>query len=199
MSSIFFSADAYHQEFVPIQYVRNGIEAAKAIFGEGNVPVRHQRFVDSPQDIKHIPIAAQQIHEQMAGRAAEALSQYVEHRSIDSFHEVKCESELHPHEMQQVHIDPNGLVFPSKCAGIIFVNAKERSLSEVMKSGKYEHNPIMDILIHKGPLGLITLAEKYGYTPAAGYASKCHLCYETRKVLQPYYPEFLGPKLVYAE
>lgn len=199
MLHIFFSADAYHQEFVPIEYVRIGIKSAKAVFGDKNVYIRHEKFVDSPQDISDIPDMIRQIGEQMAGRAAEALSQYLEHKPFESFTNNKCESELHPHQMEQVHLDPNGLVFPSKCSGIIFINAKEQSLSEAIKSGIYTHNPIMDILINKGPVGLLALAEKEGYVPKAGYVSKCHLCYEIRKFLQPYYTEFLGPKSVYME
>jgi MoaA/NifB/PqqE/SkfB family radical SAM enzyme len=199
MLHIFFSADAYHQEFVPIEYVRIGIKSAKAIFGDKNVYIRHENFVDNPQDISDIPDMIRQIDEQMAGRAAEALAQYLEHKPFESFANNHCESELHPHQMEQVHIDPNGLVFPSKCSGIIFINAKEQSLSEAIKSGIYAHNPIMDILINKGPVGLLALAEKEGYVTKEGYVSKCHLCYETRKFLQPYYTEFLGPKSVYME
>jgi hypothetical protein len=199
MLRVFFSADAYHQEFVPIEYVRIGIEAARIVFGEKNIPIRHERFVESPQDVSHIPLAARQTGECMSGRAAEALAQYLERKPIESFNGVNCEHELHPHQMEQVHLDPNGLVFPSKCAGIIFVNAKERSLSEAMESGEYSHNPIMDILVHDGPVGLLKLSGKHGYIPTEGYVSKCHLCYEVRKGIRQYYPEFLGPEAVYVE
>ncbi|MDQ1317287.1 MAG: hypothetical protein QG588_938 [Candidatus Poribacteria bacterium] len=199
MLHIFFSADAYHQEFVPIEYVRNGVKAAKSVFGEGNVFIRHERFVDNPQDVSNIPNMIHQVGEQMAGRAAETLAQYLEHKPIESFAVANCESELHPHQMEQVHIDPDGLVFPSKCAGIIFINAKEQSLSEAIKSGIYTHNPIMNILINEGPVGLLPLAEENGYVPKAGYVSKCHLCHEVRKLLQPYYTKLLGPKSVYME
>lgn len=199
MLRIFFSADAYHQEFVPIEYVRIGLEAARAVFGEKNVSVRHERFVDSPQDVSHIPDSVRQSSERMAGRAAEALAQYLEHKPAESFVDLNCERELHPHQMEQVHLDPNGLVFPSKCAGIIFISARERSLSEAVKAGEYSHNPIMDILVHRGPVGLRELAEKHGFTPAPGYASKCHLCYEIRKAIRHHYPEFLGPDSVYIE
>jgi MoaA/NifB/PqqE/SkfB family radical SAM enzyme len=199
MLHIFFSADAYHQEFVPIEYVRNGVKAAKSVFGESNVFIRHERFVDNPQYVSDIPDMIHQVGEQMAGRAAETLAQYLEHKPIESFAVANCESELHPHQMEQVHIDPDGLVFPSKCAGIIFINAKEQSLSEAIKSGIYTHNPIMNILINEGPIGLLSLAEKNDYVPKAGYVSKCHLCHEVRKLLQPYYTKFLGPKSVYME
>jgi MoaA/NifB/PqqE/SkfB family radical SAM enzyme len=199
MLHIFFSADAYHQEFVPIEYVRNGVQAAKTVFGEENVFIRHEKFVDNPQSIGDMLDTIRQNDEQMAGRAAEKLAQYLEHKPIESFVSANCENELHPHQMEQVHLDPNGLVFPSKCSGIIFINAKEQSLSEAIKSGIYKHNPIMDALMIKGPVGLLLLAEKEGYTPKAGYVSKCHLCYEIRKFLQPYYMEFLGPKSVYME
>ena len=199
MIHIFFSADAYHQEFVPVEHVRNGVRAAKQIFGEENVYIRHEKFVDDPQDISDIPNTIRQIGEQMAGRASGMLAQYLEHKPVESFISQNCESELHPHQMEQVHIDPDGLVFPSKCAGIIFINAKERSLSEAIKSGIYTHNPIMDILISEGPVGLLRLAEKEGYISSAGYVSKCHLCHETRKFLLPYYSKYLGPKSVYVE
>jgi len=199
MLRIFFSADVYHQEYVPIEYVHIGIEAAKKVFGENNVPIRHERFVEAPQAISNIPDAIQNISERMAGRAAEELARYLKHKPVESFTHINCERELHPHQMEQVHLDPDGLVFPSKCAGIIFVNAKEQSLSETMKAGEYAHNPLMDILIRKGPIGLLALAEEHGYVPKAGYVSKCHLCHETRTALRQYYPEFLGPEAVYVE
>lgn len=125
------------------------------------------------------------------------MAQYIEPKPVESFAHLNCESILHPHQMEQVHLDPDGLVFPSKCAGIIFVNAKKQSLSEAVKSGEYAHNPIMEILIRKGPVGLLALAEEHGYVPETGYASKCHLCHETRKALRRDYPEFLGPEAVY--
>ena len=199
MPRIFFSADVYHQEFVPVEYLRIGIEAANAVFGEENVPVRHKSFVDAPKDVSHVPDAIRQSGERIAGRAAEALAQYLEHKPVESFADVNCERELHPHQMQQVHLDPDGLVFPSKCAGIILLDAQKRSLSEAVKLGEYSHNPIMEILLHRGPVGLLKLAEEHGYTPAPGYVSKCHLCYETRKSLRQHYPEFLGPEAVYVE
>lgn len=74
-----------------------------------------------------------------------------------------------------------------------------KSLSETMKAGKYSHNPLMAILVRKGPVGLLELAEEHGYVPKAGYVSKCHLCHETRTALRQYYPEFLGPEAVYVE
>ncbi|MFC1713916.1 radical SAM protein [Candidatus Poribacteria bacterium] len=199
MRRVFFSADVYHQEFVSVERVRIGIAAAKAVFGEDNVPVRHQHSVDDPQDVSHIPDTVRKSRERVAGRAAEALAQYLEHKPVESFAHLNCERELHPHQMEQVHLDPDGLVFPSKCAGIIFINARERSLSEAVKSGEYAHNPIMEILARKGPVGLLSLAEKHGYVPESEYVSKCHLCYETRKALLQDYPEFLGPEAVYVE
>jgi len=70
-------------------------------------------------------------------------------------------------------------------------NAKKDALSRILREYDYRENPIMRIVVDEGPAGLLKLAVEKGYKPLTGYADKCHLCFETRKFLRPYYPDIL--------
>ena len=94
-------------------------------------------------------------------------------------------------------IDPAGLII--FCQGISIGNAKTEGLSNILKEYDYSAHPIIKILAEEGPKGLLALAKEKGYVSREGYVDECHLCYETRKFLTRYYPDYLAPQSYYEE
>jgi hypothetical protein len=93
-----------------------------------------------------------------------------------------------------VSIDPYGYV--QLCSGISIGNAKERKLSEIIKTYDPQAHPILKALFEGGPAGLAKIAISYGFNPTE-YADDCHLCYEARKALLKHYPQYLAPAIWY--
>jgi hypothetical protein len=53
-------------------------------------------------------------------------------------------------------------------------------------------HPIIRVLSRDGPSGLLSLAQRHGYSSAGGYVDGCHLCYQVRRFLRPRYPAYLA-------
>lgn len=94
-----------------------------------------------------------------------------------------------------IEIDPFGWV--NFCPGLTIGNAKEKKLSKIVNDYNWKENPIIQVLEREGPIGLFKVAKEKGFVPREGYVDKCHLCYETRKFLRPYFPKWLAPKECY--
>ena len=64
-------------------------------------------------------------------------------------------------------------------------------------------DPYLDTLFHRGIAGLFeAVTSEYGYEPADGYLSKCHLCFDLRRFLvlsQGVESKDLAPRQFYAE
>ncbi len=69
-------------------------------------------------------------------------------------------------------------------------------MSEIIRTYNIEEHPIMKVLRKEGPVGLARMAMNHGFKPTE-YADGCHLCYEARKVLLKYYPQYLAPAIWY--
>ena len=134
----------------------------------------------------------------MVGRAADELSPYMKPRSTlpsecflpDYFGgDLRCPTGLEIH--------PGGWV--NLCAGLALGNARRDPLDEILASYDPDAHPIIRLLMREGPGGLLKLAEHYGYLPERGWVDGCHLCYQTRRFLRPYYPDLLAPTTPYTE
>jgi hypothetical protein len=90
-----------------------------------------------------------------------------------------------------VEIHPGGWI--NLCAGLSLGYAHERPLGGILADYDPDAHPIIRVLASDGPAGLLGLARAHGYAPAQGYVDGCHLCYETRRFLRPYYPGHLAP------
>ena len=138
--------------------------------------------------------------ERLIGRAAEQLADLFPSRNHSEFAELNCSRTLLG--AQHVHIDGAGNVFSGTCNGIVIrkvdTNA-QNSLESLWKRCDYRNHPIFSILIDKGPVGLLQLAEPLGYKSLKGYATKCHLCYDVRKFLhmKRKFPQYLAPAVCY--
>jgi hypothetical protein len=90
-----------------------------------------------------------------------------------------------------VEIHPGGWV--NLCAGLALGHVRERPLDHILADYDPDAHPIIRVLVREGPVGLLRLAQRHGYTPAEGYVDGCHMCYEARRFLRPYYAAHLAP------
>ncbi|MDO9575318.1 MAG: radical SAM protein [bacterium] len=191
LDSIAFSADPFHWEYVPLEYVRNAVKAAKKL----GIKCDIWSCYFAEKDDKRVLRLSREITTRLLlhdvgtvtfiGTAAEVLAEHAPKQLWTDYLECK---------MDMIVIDPFGYVQP--CMGISIGNAKERKLSEIIRTYDIEHHPIMKVLNEEGPVGLAKLAMKYGFRPTE-YADGCHLCYEARKGLLKQYPQYLAPAIWY--
>ncbi|NVM35538.1 MAG: radical SAM protein [Candidatus Lokiarchaeota archaeon] len=201
INTIGFSVDTFHQEFVPLDVVKRAMKAAHEVgieriysitqnLGPENI---NNFFNDQNKKITEVISKefefCQVINSelQVRGRAAKQLTEYYSMNTIPS---DKCLIFKVPMFM----IDPNGWVFHQLCHGICIGNAKENSLSDIIKEFNYRKHPIIGKVVAKGgPQNLLEIAIEKGYKPQNGYADKCHLCFCAQNFLRPFYPNILEP------
>ncbi len=206
LSTIGFSVDIFHQEFVPIDVVKRAMKAAHEA-GIENIYSITQNL--GPENINNsFNEQNKQLTEviskecefcqvinselQVKGRAAKKL---VEYYSMNKIPLDKCLIFKVPMFM----IDPNGWIFHQLCQGICIGNAKQNSLSNIIRDFNYRKHPIICKVVAKGgPQNLLEIAIEKGYKPLEGYADKCHLCFSTRNFLRPFYPNILEPSNLYS-
>jgi len=206
LNQIGFSVDAFHQEFISIDIVRQAIRAVHEAGIEWiglmaqNLGSKENKNPFNKKTKKITDILSKEfefcqvINNELlvTGRATNELSKYYSLTTIPS---DKCLIFKVPMFM----IDPNGWVFHQSCQGICIGNAKEESLSKIIGVYNYRKHPIIGKLIAKGgPQNLLEIAIEKGYTPQKGYADKCHLCFSVRNFLRPFYPNILEPSNVYS-
>jgi len=206
---ILFSVDAFHQAHVPLERIALGIEAAQDL-GYTTISVDN-RFLGEPGrtdnafnrrtlsnmarlarlcDLTDVEI--DQGPARMVGRAADELSHHLPAQEIGA---DRCSlpdylgGDLFAPTGIEIH--PGGWV--NLCAGLALGRARERSLGRIVKDYDPDAHPIIRVLADEGPSGLLRLAEARGYMRADGYVDGCHLCYEARRFLRPYYPAHLVP------
>jgi len=210
LDSIAFSADPFHWEYVPLEYVRNAAKAAEKLGildGIWNAAIEEE----PAQRLNREIIARMPTYKIDAGTvtfigtAAEELAGRVQKQPWINYDECnigkepwidynECKIARGFQYLGSVDIDPYGYV--QKCSGISIGNAKERKLSEIIKTYDIEDHPIMKVLYEEGPVGLAKMAMNYGFRPTE-YADGCHLCYKARKELLKHYPQYLAPAIWY--
>jgi hypothetical protein len=208
---VLFSVDAFHQAHVPLERIAIGIEAARAL-GYGQIeidnrclggPDAHNPFNQRTRenmtrlaercDLTGVTIS--QGPSRLVGRAADELSSHLAPQAIPS----KCPLPDYLGDdirsLHAVEIHPGGRV--NLCAGIALGNTRERPLRTILTDCDPEAHPIISVLVQEGPAGLLQLARRHGYAPAGDCVDSCHLCYQVRRFLHPYYPEYLAPAWPY--
>ena len=203
------SCDVFHQEFVPIERVQRAVRVGREVLGEKGVRVRFWEFFQNPIDVMSLTEEEKlevfrdelsQRPERIVGRAAKALSHFVERRPKEAFADDDCVKPIL--KRRHIHLDPYGNIFPSGCSGLILANAKEQKLSEICETFEYQDHPALKMLVESGPVPLLEEAVQHGFEDdEEGYASKCHLCFETRRFLweQGLYPDEIGPEEIYTD
>jgi hypothetical protein len=210
LTSITFSVDGFHQEYIPLETVRNGIEAATAVgfqkvwvdsYSLGHLDVNNpynistRKAIESLRGLDRVEINLRQVD--FEGRAAELLTEYVELKPETPA--GKCPvpfwigGDLRSPETVEIDYEGNVTLCPGICIG----NASDQSLVDVLQDYACLEHPILSILAEEGPAGLLEIAMNRGYKQDRKFANECHLCYEVRKFLRPYYPEYLAPETCY--
>lgn len=123
------------------------------------------------------------------GRAVEKLTEGMPIKKSTIFNMCTKEELVEP---IRVHLDPYGNVHI--CQGITIGNFEEIPLSEIISNYDPYTHPIVSQLLKGGPL---ELAKHYGIPFKERFVDGCHMCYEIRKDLRSYHPEFLQPNQIY--
>ncbi|MFW9947824.1 MAG: radical SAM/SPASM domain-containing protein [Candidatus Odinarchaeota archaeon] len=209
LTAITFSFDCFHQEFIPIEYVKNALNSAVNI---GFEPIYVDSYfvedIDSDNHFNQLTkinleklgnlkgVEFRHLIMSVEGRATE-LKQYIKLKGSIPY--KKCPVpfwiEGNLQNPKTIEIDPEGNI--TLCPGICIGNTKIQSLTEIIQNYDYEKHPILSIISNKGPIGLLELAKFKGFEETQNFVNECHLCYELRRYLQPYFPRFLAPKEIY--
>ncbi len=195
MRKLVISADPYHQAFVPMARVHLAATVAEEVLGADRVQVRWRDWLAdgfdtdtgaaNPDGASWDDLAARWAatgRDRLTGRAADRLAPYLQLKPLLAFADNSCRRALL--RSKHVHIDPAGRVIPGTCAGLVLGDADE-GVAGVWRKLQADHaaRPVLGALVRGGPVALLPLAEAAGFTPADGYAGKCHLCWSIRRHL----------------
>ncbi len=225
MGRLTVSADPYHQQFVPIERVRLAARVGEEALGARRVQVRWRDWAAAGYDTSCLePLRRWELfaryaaigRDRLVGRAAVELAGLLQLRPASVFADSPCGDRLL--RCRHVHVDAAGTVCPGTCAGIVLGRAGKAStigqiwrrladrfadMDEMAAAGSPDEQggeDVLAILVQAGPGGLMKLAQGEGYTiRSAGYAGKCHLCWDVRRWLfdNGFFPGQLGPECVY--
>ncbi|MBL8878231.1 MAG: radical SAM protein [Phycisphaerales bacterium] len=210
MNMLHISADAYHQEFIPLDRVVRLLSMARRVLGGRRVRVRWWDTLLRPVDVRGravhekqsiFALATAKHADRIAGRAADRLAPLLPRYPAEHFRNRRCESEIL--QSRHVHVDAFGNVFPGVCAGIILGNLHEQPADVLWErlSRAWPSNPVLEAVVRGGSYALMQRAIEVGYIPRVdGYASKCHLCSDARQFLfeAGIWPHAIGPADCYA-
>lgn len=209
MEKLSISADPYHQMFVPIDRVRKLARLACEILGPERVQVRWEDWLLEAPDIRRLTDRqrrellkdfAKKGRDRWAGRAADVLAPWATLKCASEFVDKGCHGALL--RSKHVHVDPEGLVMPGTCGGIVLGRLQEQSVGEIRRrlESDYASRPVTGVLAASGPIGL---AETSGLAELARgrFAGKCALCWQVRRrrVICGQGGEELAPKWLYRE
>lgn len=210
MTRLCLSADAFHQPFVPPVYVSHAIVAARQL---GLEIVLDVRFLGPPEENNPANRVTREILRQLGdltgveiwrgqpwyvGRAADLIAAQAGIRA--GIPSGPCPGLWSAGTLENpggVDVDSHGEV--TLCPGLSIGTTKERSLSRILAEYEPQQHPIIRELVASGPAGLAQMAQWQGYMPRSGYVDECHLCYDVRQFLRPWYPKELAPEICYQE
>jgi MoaA/NifB/PqqE/SkfB family radical SAM enzyme len=188
------SIDAFHFEYLPLDYPRNAAQASvKAGVKQVTWNVAVLDSIDGAnhydrltrhllKELEPVGIEAH-IHKVVpVGRALSNIPQYFRHTSLEG----PCEGEepigntlTNP---GSVCIEPNGSV--DICWHLTIGNARQKPLSQILGEYDWKKDRIIKTLVEGGPMGLLDKCRtNKGQFDRGRYINKCHLCIEIRKGL----------------
>lgn len=210
MGMLAISADPYHQQFIPIERARLAARIATDVLGADRVRVRWADWLadgfdtcgmdDSQRAALFVHYAAAG-RDRLSGRAAHMLAPHLPLRAAEAFAESTCREPLL--RSRHVHVDPRGRIMPGTCAGIVLGRLGRDTVADLWRRLDADHadRPVVGTLARAGPVGLMRLARRAGFRAAAGYAEKCHLCWDVRRffVSGGMHHDELGPAWLYQD
>ena len=183
---------------------------AEEILGPDGVQVRWEKWLregfdtdtSAPDEVSRLDLLSSldgENHIRWQGRGARVLADGQQLKPIAELVDKPCREALL--RSKHVHVGPGGLVMAGTCAGILLGKAGSLSIAELWQalSDDYSTRSVVGTLSCNGPGGLLELAQRAGFIPAAGYASKCHLCWQLRSFFAgaQMHGDELGPEWMY--
>lgn len=208
LNQITFSVDSFHQEFIPITYVKRSIKIATETgigkiwvdsyyLGEkeesNSFNVKTNEILAKLQNIKKLANVEFNTYPLSFTGRASTLTNNVKKKKTDDLTECNLPywiggSLANP---ETIEIDCEGNV--TLCPGISIGNAKKEPIIEILENYDVYAHPILSRLHEGGLMSLLELAEEKGFTKEKYYGDNCHFCYEMRKFLRPLYQDYLSP------
>jgi MoaA/NifB/PqqE/SkfB family radical SAM enzyme len=203
LTKLFFSVDFFHQSYVPIESVKNAIEASLEFGLDVSIDIR---YVGKPSEENEFNSATRSHLEflgkilskvevikgqpMFVGRAAESLAKHIRMKPLSEILNEKCPGAWAGGTLESpsgVDVDEYGFV--TICPGLSIGNIREVSLKKIIEKYHYRDFSVIAALQDGGVKGLLDLASKNGFVPKKAYVNGCHLCYEMRKFLRNRFPE----------
>jgi MoaA/NifB/PqqE/SkfB family radical SAM enzyme len=202
LTKMWLSVDHFHQSFVPIEFVRNAVEASL----ERNLEVCiDARFIGEPEEENEFNSATRSHLEALGsllsevevtkaqpmfvGRAAETLADHVKKKPLSQILNDECPGPWAGGTLELprgVDVDEFGYV--TICPGLSIGNVRHDSFRRIVEEYDYRNHAVIKALRDHGLADLMHLASEYGFVPKEGYVHACHLCYEIRKSLRDIFP-----------
>jgi len=203
LTKMFTSIDSFHQRYVPLDSVKNAIEASL----QSNLKVCvDARFVGESDEENRFNLATRSHLEflgnllskvgvikgqpMFVGRAVKSLAKYVKMKPLSEILKKKCPGVWAGGTLESpVGVDVDELGFVTICPGLSIGNTREVSLRRIIEEYDYGGFVVIAALRSEGMEGLMDLASENGFIPKEVYISECHLCYDARKFLKNVFPE----------
>lgn len=205
LTKIFFSVDFFHQSCIPIEPVKNAIEASLEFSLDVCIDARYIGKPDEENEFNsatrsHLEFLGNLLSKVevmkgqpiFVGRAAESLAKHVKMKPLSEILDEKCSGAWAGGTLESpLGVDVDEFGFVTICPGLSIGNAREASLRKIIEEYNYRGFAVIAALHDEGVKGLMKLASKNGFVPKEAYVDGCHLCYETRKFLRNHFPEAL--------
>ena len=204
VNGICLSVDDYHQQQLPINFVRTAAEqiAEQGLKQHSYVVSCHPEGITPSVELDDfaLPVALVPVRRIGKGIAVSEDAETGQAKNLPDSHcrdLCCCLGETTPFEPQMVWIDPYGNVMI--CYGLIVGNLHERSLGEILRDYSVNQSPLLRTLAEQGPVGLYRMAVDKGWQPSGNFADECALCWQARYFLRGTYPDKLGPDECYPQ
>jgi hypothetical protein len=196
IQNLSISSDLFHYSEAQSRQMQNTISAAEALgIPVGTISIARPENQTAGAEEGQIKLGESGV--MYRGRAARVLASRAPQHGWETF--TTCPFE-HLREPGRVHVDPYGNLHI--CQGISIGNMLtdyrdfSNPLQEICARYDPDSHPIAGPLLAGGPVELV---RRYEVEHGSLYADACHLCYETRSLLRPRFPEILGPDQMYYE
>jgi len=194
LSSLGISVDAFHLEYIPLEYPRNAALASQkagiekvvwnvAVIESLNAANRYdKKTAQILKELEPVGIEAHVHKVAAAGRALEAIPQYFRKTQLEGPCEGETPMENTLTNPRCLTIEPSGSV--EICWHLSIGNAKETPLGRIINEYDWQRNPLIKTLAQEGPMGLLKRQKQLAnHFKQREYVNKCHLCVEVRKRL----------------
>jgi hypothetical protein len=193
LSTVLISMSPFHNEYIPFYKVKGVVEACSAVgmnvfpwiaefYSEitsmGDESPHNLSEYEKTYGIDYLKKLPSRYWIHFGGRALKTFAPIIGKKPYKEFvttGNYGCSEIL---DVSHFHFDLFGNYIPGLCSGLTI---RWDDLGKALSTQKY---PILNILFMEGVRGLFHhVSKEYGFEPAGGYMSKCHLCFDLRRHL----------------